>query len=228
MKPYFERNGIAIYHGNCLEVMPRLTVTPDLVLTDPPYNASNSNIDFQEKGYNTVDLEWDKNFDPMPPMELAWKLLSERGSLLTFCSYHLLGRYLNWKEPQQIVHWRKTNPFPAIAKVWTPTVEYAVWFTKGSPYTFNKTFAGQNVIDAPICAGHERTEHPTQKPEILMQKLLLVHAPENGTVLDCFMGSGTTLAAAKTLNLKAIGIELEEKYCEIAAKRLEQEVFAFE
>lgn len=215
MKPYYQHGGITIYHGKACDV---------LVLTDPPYNASNSNIGFQDKGYNTIDLDWDKDFDPRPAMDLCWKTLEQKGSLISFCSYHLLGWYLNWKKPQQIIHWRKTNPFPAIAKA----IEYAVWFTKGSPYTFNKEHAGQNIIDAPICAGHERTEHPTQKPISVMTSILRVHAPKCGIILDPFMGSGTTLRAAKDQNLSAIGIDMEEKYCEIAAKRMEQEVFNFD
>ena len=76
--------------------------------------------------------------------------------------------------------------------------------------------------------GKESTRlHPTQKPLRLLRLLLTDYSEQGQTILDPFMGSGTTLRAAKDLRRKAIGIEIEEKYCEIAAKRLEQEVFDF-
>jgi len=228
MTKYYEHRGITIYHGDCRETIRALgpSLVADLVLTDPPYNASNSAVDFAEKGFSAVDEKWDKDFK-IDFVSEAWGALSATGSMLVFCSYHLLRDYLTWQKPRQIVHWHKANPFPAIAKVYTPSTEYVLWWTKGSPYTFNKSFAGVDYITTPICAGNERTEHPTQKPLTLIQQLLTVHAPERGLVLDCFMGSGTTLRAAKDLGLKAIGVEIEEKYCEIAARRLEQEVFDF-
>jgi site-specific DNA-methyltransferase (adenine-specific) len=72
-----------------------------------------------------------------------------------------------------------------------------------------------------------REDHPTAKPMWLMQRLILASSEPGNTVLDPFMGSGTTLRAAKDLRRRAIGIEIEERYCEIAARRLEQEVLDF-
>jgi len=73
-------------------------------------------------------------------------------------------------------------------------------------------------------ASHEELVHPTQKPEALMLWCLSTRWTSTGDVLDPFMGSGTTLRAAKDLGRRAIGIEIEERYCEIAARRLSQEV----
>jgi DNA modification methylase len=69
--------------------------------------------------------------------------------------------------------------------------------------------------------------HPTQKPEAVMRWCIKLSGTQ-GTILDPFMGSGTTLVAAKNLGRKAIGVEIEERYCEIAVKRLAQEVFNFD
>ncbi len=80
----------------------------------------------------------------------------------------------------------------------------------------------RSVVYVPSC--HGEAEHPTQKPVDIIKPLLEYSCPPDGVVLDPFMGSGTTLRAAKDLCRKAIGIEIEEKYCRIAVERLRQEV----
>jgi DNA modification methylase len=209
--------------ADCLEVIKQMPdKCVDLVLTDPPYNASNSNISFGSKHYRCVNEKWDKGFTP-DFVDLAFSKIKDGGSLLVFCSYHLLGQYLTWKQPQQILHWAKTNPFPAAAKVYTPNIEYVLWWTQGNPYTFNKPKAKQNILWSSICAGHERTEHPTQKPLSIIRKLIQVHTDKNQTVLDCYLGSGTTAIAAAQLGRNFIGVEISTGYCRIAEERLRLE-----
>ena len=217
MKPYFETKLGKLYHGDCLEIMPQLEPV-DLVLTDPPYNASNGNtIGFKDKKYRTINEEWDKNFS------IEFVDLLKTDTFLCFCSYHILNKYLKWNKPQQIIHWVKNNPFPAISKVYTPSVEYIYWFNNKSPYVFNKKYARTDILKSSICCGKERTVHPTQKPLSILNELLLIHSNKNSLVMDCFMGSGTTAVSCEKLNRKWIGIEISEEYCEIAAKRIEQE-----
>lgn len=83
----------------------------------------------------------------------------------------------------------------------------------------------RSVIFARSCHGY--ADHPTQKPEEIIVPLLKYSVPVGGTVIDPFCGSGSTLSAARNIGRSAIGIEIEEKYCEIAAKRLSQEVLDF-
>jgi len=195
----------------------------DLVLTDPPYNASNSKIGFKD-GYQTVNENWDKNFDIMPFIGEAKRILKPTGSLLSFCSYHLLGEYLT-RVPmklQQIIHWEYITAFPAIAKVYTPVIEYCCWFVNGSPYVFNKKYSGRNLYREHKPMQNEKTEHPTQKPLLLIEKLIAVHSNQGDIILDPFLGSGTTAIAAHNTGRFFIGIEKEPKYVEIARKRLEQ------
>lgn len=210
--------------GDCLEEMKKLPDNCiDLILTDPPYNASNSNIKAWNS-FNSVNEEWDKNFK-IDYIKDCIRILKPNGSLLVFCSYHLLGEYLT-KVPlklQQIIHWCKNNPMPAITKIYTPNVEYVLWFIKGSPYIFNKTKEKQNIIYTNVLAGKEKTIHPTQKPEKLIRILIEKHSNKNDLVLDCFAGSGTTGVACKQLNRNYILIEKEQKYVDIINKRLQQQ-----
>jgi site-specific DNA-methyltransferase (adenine-specific) len=214
-----------VIQGDCLEVMKELPdKCVDLVLTDPPYNASNSNIRFGD-GYRTINEDWDKNFCPTPFLNECFRLLKDGGSILVFCSYHLLGKYLEYgRKVQQIIHWEHITALPAIAKVYTPTIEYIVWFSTPN-YIFNKEFSGRNVIrEKKSYQVGESFNHPSVKPIELIKKLLAVHSNEEDIVLDPFLGSGTTAVAYKQLDRNFIGIEISEKYCEIARQRLSQDL----
>jgi DNA modification methylase len=192
----------------------------DLVLTDPPYNASNSNIGFKD-GYKTINEEWDKNFNPCPFLETCFNKIKNGGSVIVFCSYHLLGIYLNYKAKiQQIIHWEHISAMPAIAKVYTPVVEYMVWYSTPR-YCFNKKEAHTNILR--VRKGHQvdgAKYHPSQKPSNIMGALLRVHSNKNDLILDPFMGSGTTGVACKELGRGFIGIEINKDYYDIAKKRI--------
>jgi site-specific DNA-methyltransferase (adenine-specific) len=86
---------------------------------------------------------------------------------------------------------------------------------------------GTVLAGFPPVSGSAR-EHPTEKPVSLLRYLVEKHSPDAGLVLDPFMGAGSTLVAAKRCGRRSIGVELNEHYCEIAAKRLEQEVLPLE
>lgn len=215
-----------IINADCLDILKQLpNGCVDLVLTDPPYNASNSKISCADKHYTTVDEDWDKGFIAETFLDIVYEKIKDNGSMLIFCSYHTLKQYLCWEKMklQQILHWQKSNPFPEIAKVYTPSVEYCLWFVKGSPYTFNKNLVKTDVITTAICSGDERTSHPTQKPLELWNKLLSVHSNENDLILDCFSGSGTTAIACHKLKRRFICIEKDYDYWKASCKRLEDE-----
>ena len=212
--------------ADCMDILKQLPdKCIDLVLTDPPYNASNSNIGLRG-GYKTINEDWDKNFNPIPFLEESKRVLKDGGSMIVFCSYHLLGEYLNWKglKLQQIIHWEHITAVPAIAKVYTPVVEYAIWYSTQN-YTFNKRFAETNVIRnrKAYQVDGKFINHPSVKPTDLIQKLLSVHSNENDLVLDCFSGSGTTAIACHKLKRRFICIEKDKDYWEASCKRLEEE-----
>ena len=209
MKPYYEHAGITIYHGDCREVLPELEPV-DLVLTDPPYGIGwDTNYSrFCSRGGDRSRSGGDKsriNGDDKP---------FDPAFLLHFKEVVLWGanHYASSLPPGSWFIWDKRN---ADGTAFLSHGEIG-WYSSGYG-VYIKSISGQR---------HRATSgglHPTQKPVALMAWCIKkTKAP--GLILDPFMGSGTTLVAAKELGRKAIGIEIEEKYCEIAARRLAQEI----
>lgn len=224
MKPYYEHAGITIYHGDCLGTLTSLRA--DSVITDPPYNVRSDDIELEGRSAMKRDFgAWDERWSPDAFLASALSVLPKGGSLLSFTSDRLISRFreaAGWK-PRGTILWEKLNPAPSPRPGYVSAVEYIVWLQRdGAKAVWNGTGYTPNILRYAVCAGLEREAHPTQKPEALMCELVARHTAPGSVVLDPFMGSGTTLVASKRLGRNAIGIELEEKYCEIAAKRLAQ------
>ncbi|MDQ3573660.1 MAG: site-specific DNA-methyltransferase [Actinomycetota bacterium] len=240
MKPYYEEDGITIYHGDCREVLPRLT--PGFfggVLTSPPYNRGD-----MSGGYANLSDGYASYEDRMPHAEyVAWQR-----SLLTEC-WELLrptGAILYNHKPriQDGLLWTplELNPGLPLRQIimWTrpagcnwsethlmPRHEWILLFAK-SEFRFSKATSSLSDVWPINHQGGGRPDHPAPFPLALAHRAVsLLRAASPGPVLDPFMGSGTTLRAAKNLWSPAIGIEVSERYCEIAAKRLAQGVLSF-
>lgn len=241
MKPYYSHAGVTIYCGDSREILPTLACgSVDAILTDPPYNVSALNgrdgttvgrVKRKDGTYREVTKDfgaWDRDFEPAWFLALAHAALRERGSLLAFTSDVLLGAYMagSMKHMRTLV-WVKSNPAPQFPGNYQSALEFCVWQSKGAPGRFNGGGAVAPVFTGPTTPDAER-EHPTQKPLWLMSALLQRHTDPGELVVDPFMGSGTTLRAAKDLGRRAIGIDADERYCEVAAKRLSQEVLPLE
>lgn len=205
MKIYYEHHNIKIYHGDCREVVPLLTT--DVVITDPPYGVS-----FKYSQYNDADL-----ISYYRLIGEALDMLQGRASIMfVFCGNRNLWAYppateiFCWFKPGSTCH-NNLGGF----REWEPILVYG------------KRAIVQDVIRLPDCSNHtpEAAAHPCPKPLSLIKWLIKNGCKDGETILDPFMGSGTTLRAAKDLGRPAIGVEIEERYCEIAAKRLAQEVF---
>lgn len=198
-KPYYEKDGITIYHGNCQNILPNIPKV-DLVLTDPPYGIGIAKNPFRQKHEKS---SWDSK--PVDKNLLMLSIKSGKHSIVWG------GNYFELPVSQKFFVWDKVQPEDFSSAM----CEQAWSNIPGPAKLFRKRVVGYFK------------QHPTQKPVELMS-WCIQQAPEAQTVLDPFMGAGTTLASAKELNRKAIGIEIEEKYCEIASKRLSQQVFSFE
>lgn len=217
-KPYYEHAGITIYHGDCRELLPGLE-SVDLLLTDPPYGIKRANgmggggYDGFGNGSKRVPREYPGDWDDARPDAQLVQLLVRAASVSIIWG----GNYFADALPmgRKWLVWDKEQTMPSFSDAelaWTNLSGNSV-----------KMF---RLCGAGLMAVEQNRVHPTQKPVDLMQWCIGRH-PDAQTVLDPFMGSGTTLVAAKNLGRTACGIEIEEKYCEIAAKRLSQEVFDF-
>src|SRR3974390_3140832 len=219
LKPYYEQSGVTIYHGSWLGVRDEWdglrTQSFDLLLTDPPYGidaARRGTIGTSKRGQvkDYGASEWDSR----PASEaIALARRIARHHVVFGGNYYDLPPALCW------LVWDKDNTgdFADCELAWT-NLDKAVR---------KLTYRWNGMLQEPGCPKEERW-HPTQKPEAVMRWALMQAPSDIKTVLDPFMGSGTTLVAAKRLGKTAVGIEREEKYCEIAAKRLAQEVLPLE
>jgi DNA modification methylase len=223
MKPYYEHAGITIYHGDCREILPTLPKC-DLLLTDPPYGVNINTKTHSSGRHNgkSFGLSGSADFRPVIGDDVPFNpeyVLDYPAVILWGANHysHRLpasARWLIWDKrcggtPDdnadcEMAWCSKSGPARIYRQVWRG------FFREGEE---NTSISGAKL-------------HPTQKPIALMH-WCLGFFPAAETVLDPFMGSGTTLVAAKNLGRKAIGIEIEERYCEIAAKRLSQSVFEF-
>lgn len=239
IKPYFQDENVTIYHGDCREILSLLEPgSVDLVLTDPPY-ASGARRDANRQVRGSMlrgleDADWFSH-DSMTTWGFQWFmqsiLVAMRPPLIEGCHiywftdwrmtptvYGMLEGYgfrvnhcLVWAKSHfgMGVHWRNQH-------------ENIVFASCGKPRPMNHQDRG-TVLNFDNVNPGNRT-HPTEKPLPLLKEIM--RTAGGNAILDPFMGSGTTLRAAKDLGLKAIGIEIEEKYCEIAAKRMSQSVMA--
>ena len=226
MKPYYDSGGISIYHGDCLEVLPSLG-SVDLVMSDPPYNLRSEDIVLDGRAPMLRDFGgWDEDWHPEPHLVEWARLLRAGGSVLAFTSDRLLSEYrCGPLKPRGTVVWLKENPPPHPRPAYVQATEWIVWLQKeGAAATWNAGGYTINVERDAAPSGAERSAHPTQKPLDLTRRLIQRHSNPGDLILDPFMGVGTTLRAAKDLGRRAIGIELEERWCKIAVKRLAQEV----
>jgi DNA modification methylase len=213
-KPYYQDSHCTIYHGDCLEIMPQLEPV-DLVLTDPPYGIKRDEGfgGFGGFGPPIARRQYQDKWDRERPSKETFELL------LSKCKWAVIfgGNFFADLLPQgkHWIVWDKLNTMPTFGDcelIWTN-------LKRNSVKKLTREYNG-------LLGKEESRFHPTQKPLDVL-KWCLKKCPYSDTILDPFMGSGTTLVAAKQLNRKAIGIEIEEKYCEIAVRRLAQEVFAF-
>lgn len=225
MKPYYENGGIAIYHGDCRDVLPELDQQPDLVLTDPPFfmpaTHYQSRVQYQRAWSDTTILAtfWAVVLDK------CLLRLKRTGHFIAFCngdSYPVFypEMYRRFDFLKCLV-WDKGHV--GLGRVWRNQHELAIAARWNTSEFFEDGRLRADVFEFKATPSADR-DHPVEKPVDLLMWLIQPTTAIGSLVLDPFAGSGSTLEASKLSGRRAIGIEGEEHYCEIAARRLEQSV----
>ena len=217
MKPYYDVGGITIYHGDAREILPTLEPV-DLVLTDPPYGVTYQSNMAVGRGTQPITNDGTR---------VSLRLYRQVVPLIRAAHVLWFTRWDAWPDvwdtlapywaTRGLLVWDKGSPGMGDLSHWGPSYELIASVGSG------KIIGGRDcsVLRYNTVPSANRN-HPTEKPVELIS--YLIQKLDAMTILDPFMGSGTTLRAAKDLGRKAIGIEIEERYCEIAVKRLAQEV----
>jgi site-specific DNA-methyltransferase (adenine-specific) len=263
MKPYYEDNHCAIYHGDCREVLTELDKV-DLIFTSPPYgNLRSYGSDINN---NEILLLCMKSLKSNSVC--VWNEIDQtkNGSKSGECARRQILILENGYRIHDVMLYKKKAPVVLNHNRYEPQFEYIFVFSNGKPKTWNPIMVkckryglitsynyktGSTSERSAIRSGINKKfktkekkqhgnifeyhgvdfredkyikEHPAVMPYQMPVDMITTWTNHGELVCDPCMGSGTTLRAAKDLGRKAIGIELEEKYCEIAAKRLAQEV----
>jgi len=241
IKPYYEENGIVIYHGDCREILPELE--PTIIITDPNYGVTQNKWDdlnvtiecfdlvtvplvctCQNPGSAELIMRYKKRF--------KWSDVWQKTQAVGFLNCKIMP--MRQHEDILVFASGKIPFYPQLTQKHKFNIRPHGNTAASSNYgkfkderertiSLNESYPRSVVTFANCQDGF----HPTQKPVSLFMYIVSSFSTKGETILDPFMGSGTTLYSAKQLGRKAIGIEIEEKYCEIAVKRLAQGVLDF-
>jgi site-specific DNA-methyltransferase (adenine-specific) len=252
LKPYYQDAQVTLYHADCRSVLPELSPV-DVVITSPPYNLGAAPWahlgHWRQSGSAGGKKKWPggvsasggaqygqhKDAVPWPEyvtwqrelLALLWSKLTDNGAIFYNHKPRVIGTKL-WTplelipedaELRQILTWARPGGMNFNATAFVPTYEWILLLAKPEFRLRSKGASGLGDVWQMV---PDRNPHPAPFPLALPAKVL--SAVNAQSVLDPFCGSGTTLRAAKNLGLQAVGIEIEERFCEMAAQRLRQEV----
>jgi site-specific DNA-methyltransferase (adenine-specific) len=222
-EPYIEVDGVTVFHGDCRELLPELAAeSVCLVATDPPFLVSYKGR--WDADQNPIEGDSDKEWI-QPVFSELWRLLKPHSLCLSFYGWPHADTFMGtWKQigfrPVSLITLVKDRF--GFGHFTRSQHETAYLLAKGRPKKPERPIS--DVLE------WEQTFpllHPNQKPLGAISKLLATYVSAPACVLDPFCGSGTTLVAARALGINAVGIEIEERFCEVTALRLAQQTFTF-
>lgn len=235
---------ITLYNQDCISAMKEIKPgSIDLIVTDPPYNLGNfmkkrdTNLNkmrenfFASAGWDGMEFEdWVKSMDAF--FKESARVIKKGGTMIVFMAIIKVETIIRLAEQNGFYYkttgiWHKTNPMPRNMNLhFVNSTEAWIYFTyKKKTGTFNNGGAMfHDFIETSVTPNGERKygKHPTQKPESLIRHFIEILSNPNDTVLDPFMGSGTTGVVAKKTDRDFIGIELNKDYFDIAKNRIQE------
>lgn len=227
-----------VYQESCLTGMKKIpNECIDLIFTDPPYYQYKAkNLNFKNAKTIVKEFEFDDFKNETEYLKFIEDVLKEcyrvskvGASGYVWCNTTFVSDICRIVERQgfklrKTIHWHKTNPFPAIhtRKMFANSMEIMLHFSKGVPKTWNHKSTNEmhNFIENSICGGKERKKHATQKPLKVCIPYVEISSNKGDTILDPFMGSGTTAMACLKTNRNYIGYETNPVYCDIIKERV--------
>lgn len=229
--PFHQEPGITLYCGDCREVLPLLDEPVRAVITDPPYGIKGG-VFWRQNGDSLEN--WDAagaNAAVEGWMPFAVQVLSPAAFFVEFCSMqiHHLESVIARHRSSGLEVWTrfmivKSSPPPTVRPIFASGYEEAVVSRRGQPQWHGGGYTPNRWIGQTPNGSRDGLGHPTEKPQEPVQALVRALTGPGEAAIDPFCGSGTLLEACKAEGRRAIGIEIEPKYCEIAVKRLRQEV----
>lgn len=232
IEPYYADDLVTIYNGDALEVLPQIrTATVQAVVTDPPYvigAVSAGNMASKSGGWQDMMnsagwfTSWYRQVD---------RVLHNTGSFWTFCNWRTVPVVMRAAVDAQmpvtsLLVWDKQWIGPGGSQGLRPSYELVALLSQPE---FAIPDRGTPDVWQHKVGSYKASGHPAEKPEQLVRRILATtEIPHGSLVLDPFLGSGTTAIAARTLGMRFVGIEAEERWCEHAASRLSQSTLGFE
>ncbi len=257
MTPYYEHNGITIYHDDCRNVIGGLSgVAVTCVVTSPPYNQMTGmgNTPGGMRAERGAGLGFHERWkaegypDDLPEPEYQEQQNAIFGNVIQRVCAHDASLFYNhqvrwrdgvcvhpvkWFQPRgwrlrEDITWNRSGGIMLNARMFMRSDERILWFT-GPTWKWNQECVSFGTVwNIPCLNQSSGKNHPVAFPEEIPRRCILATTDVGDTVLDPYMGGGTTLVAAKRLGRKAIGCEIKERYCEAAAKALQQGALSFE
>ena len=224
---------IDLRQGDCLEIMKDIPDSSiDLVVIDPPYELETQRGGGFFRNSNEKRRKYQDEIESMMT-GISEQLLDilcnkmKKVNMYIFCSRTQMLTLLNYANKNKfswnLLTWHKTNPIPTCNNKYLNDTEYIVFMREKGVQVFGSYHTKKSYFITSVNKKEKQLYgHPTIKPLDIIENLIVNSSQENDTILDCFMGSGTTGVACKNLNRNFIGIELDEKYFNIAKERIEK------
>lgn len=211
--------------GDCYEMIKNIPNNSiDLIIIDPPYQMETRGGGFHKKR-DYYDLIHDKGIADGINIKILkeFERIMKKTNIYIFCNKNQLLTYLEFYKEKNydLLVWNKINPIPTINNKYLSDLEYIIFARDTKVKMFN-TYETSSKLFQTYVNKYDKDlyRHPTIKPINIIKNLIINSSNENDIVLDCFCGSGTTCVAAKELNRRYIGMEINEEYHKIAVDRL--------